>query len=248
MPDAVARAKEMVAQGADIIDIGGQSTRPGAEPVDEDEEIRRTAPVIKAIAEEITVPVSIDTYNSRVASRALEAGASMINDISGLHFDSDMAKVAGEADVPVVLMHIKGTPRNMQKDPTYDALIPEIMTYLKESAEIAKGAGCNKIILDPGIGFGKTFEHNLEIISGLSKFRQMGHPLLVGPSRKAFIGAILDGAPEDDRLHGTAAVVTACVLGGAHVVRVHDVREMAKVVRVADAIKRGRIEAARRFS
>lgn len=236
---AVRRAHEMVEEGADIIDVGGQSTRPGSLPVTEEEEVRRTAPVIEAIAEGLPVPVSIDTYRAGVAKRALEAGASIINDISALNFDPAMAALAAEAQVPVVLMHIKGTPRDMQKNPSYDALVPEVMDYLRKSVQKAKKAGIEQIIIDPGMGFGKTFDHNLELINALTEFAAMGYPVLVGPSRKAFIGAILGGAPESGRLEGTAAVVTACVLKGAHVVRVHDVRQMAKIIAVADAIMRG---------
>ncbi len=241
MEAAVKRAHEMVDHGADIIDIGGQSTRPGSLPVGLEEEIRRTVPVIEAIAGDIPVPVSIDTYQAGVASKALEAGASMVNDISGLRFDPGMARVAAEADVPVVLMHIRGTPREMQKDPVYEALVPEGMEYLRTSAAIARDAGVERLIIDPGIGFGKTFEHNLELIASIGEFAKMGYPVLVGPSRKAFIGAILGGVSEDRRLEGTAAVVTACVLNGAHLVRVHDVAEMKKVVTVADAIRTGRV-------
>lgn len=230
---AVARAHQMVEEGAHIIDIGGQSTRPGSLPVSIDEEIRRTAPVIEAIAKKISVPISIDTYQAEVARVAIKAGASMINDISGLRFDPEMAGVAAQAGVPVVLMHIKGTPRDMQKDPTYEALIPEILDYLRESIQIARKAGIEQIMIDPGIGFGKTFEDNLEIISSLEEFTRLGYPLLVGPSRKAFIGHMLGGAPENERLEGTAVVVTACVLGGAHVVRVHDIKEISKVITVS---------------
>ncbi len=238
---AVRRAHEMVAHGADIIDIGGQSTRPGSVPVSLEEEIRRTVPVIEAIAGDIPVPVSIDTYQAGVARRAIKAGASIINDISGLRFDPEMARVAAGAGVPVVLMHIRGTPVDMQKDPVYEALVPEVLDYLRGSIRIAKGAGLDKIIIDPGLGFGKTFDHNLEIIASIGEFAKMGYPVLVGPSRKAFIGAILGGVPEDMRLEGTAAAVTACVLNGANIVRVHDVAEMKKVVAVADAIKRVRV-------
>jgi dihydropteroate synthase len=238
---AVERAREMVAEGADIIDVGGLSTRPGSEPVTVDEEIRRTVPVIEAISDKIQVPLSIDTYRAEVARRALAAGAAMINDISGLRFDPEMPLVAAEADVPVIVMHIKGTPRDMQKDPVYEALMLEVMDYLRESIIVAEGAGVDKIIIDPGIGFGKTFDHNLQIIGNLHEFTLMGMPVLIGPSRKAFIGAILDGAPAYERMEGTAAAVTASILAGANIVRVHDVREMSRVVRVADAIKRGSV-------
>jgi dihydropteroate synthase len=238
---AVTRAMEMVEEGADIIDIGGQSTRPGSEPVALEEEIRRTAPVIEAIAGKIDVPVSIDTYQSAVAKSAIGAGASIVNDISGLRFDPRMAEVCSKAKVPVVLMHIKGTPVNMQKNPTYDALVPEVMDYLRQSIKIARDAGIEHIAIDPGLGFGKTFDHNLEIIAAIDEFVRMGYPVCIGPSRKAFIGAILGGAQEKDRLEGTAAVVAASVLKGANILRVHDVKQMKRVVTVAEAIVRGRV-------
>jgi dihydropteroate synthase len=240
---AVVRARLMVQEGADIIDVGGQSTRPGSEPVDVDEELRRTVPVIEAIAPELDVPISIDTYRVEVASSALEAGASMVNDISGLRFDPAMASLVAEQGVPVILMHIKGTPRDMQKNPTYEALVPEVMDYLRESIRIAEQAGVARelIVIDPGIGFGKTFDHNLEIINRLGEFATLEMPVLVGPSRKAFMGEILGGAPPSERTFGTAAAVTASILNGANIVRVHDVAQMSMVARVADAIKRERV-------
>jgi dihydropteroate synthase len=238
---AVEHALRMVDEGADIIDVGGLSTRPGSDPVDLEEEAERATPVIEAIASRVNVPVSIDTYRAEVARRALDAGASIINDISGLRFDPEMADVAASAGVPVVVMHIRGTPRDMQKDPSYEALIPEIMDYLRESIRIAEDAGVKDVIIDPGIGFGKTFGHNLEILHNLHEFTKLGRTVLVGPSRKAFIGGILGGLPPDKRMEGTAAAVAACVLGGAGIVRVHDVRGMSRVVRVADAIVRERV-------
>lgn len=243
---AVRHALQMAQDGADIIDVGGLSTRPGSAPVSEEEETRRAVPVIEAIARAVSVPISIDTYRSGVARRAIDAGASIINDISGLTFDSEMAPLAASTDTPVIVMHIKGTPRNMQKNPTYDALIPEILQSLRASLHIARDAAVRHVIIDPGIGFGKTFDHNLEIIRHLPEFAKFGVPVLAGPSRKAFIGGILsrDGVPRpaQERAWGTAATVAACVLGGAHILRVHDVREMADVVRVADAIMRERVE------
>jgi dihydropteroate synthase len=237
---AVEHALKMVEDGADIIDIGGESTRPGAETVTQHEELRRVIPVIETIAGKVRVPISIDTYKATVASIAVEAGASIINDISGLRFDRDMVKVAAEAGVPVILMHIKGTPRDMQKNPVYANLIDEILDYLRGSIRIAEKAGISrsKIIIDPGIGFGKTFEHNLRILKNLAQFRELEMPILVGVSRKAFIGEILGGVGPDDRLEGAAAAVAIAVMNGADIVRVHDVKEMTKVVRVADAIKR----------
>lgn len=240
---AINRAIQMVEEGADIIDIGGESTRPGSEPVPEEEEIRRTIPVIEALVKEISVTISIDTYKSRVANRALEAGASMVNDISGLRFDPDMPDVIAYHNVPIVIMHIKGTPKDMQQNPVYEALIPEIMDYLSEGIQIAAKAGIkeDKIIIDPGIGFGKTFEHNLDIICNLSAFTLLGKPILIGPSRKAFIGKVLGDLPPTDRLEGTAAAVAISIFNGANIIRVHDVKEMIHVAKVADAIKNVRL-------
>ena len=236
---AIEHAMRMVEEGANIIDIGGESTRPGASRVDEDEELKRVIPVIEAIAGKVKVPISIDTYKARVAEEAIQAGASMVNDISGLRFDSRMAEVVSRYEVPIVIMHIKGTPRDMQKDPTYKALIPEVMDYLREGIEIARRAGVrdDMIILDPGIGFGKTVEHNLEIIHRLNEFKGFEKPILIGTSRKSFIGRVLDDAPVTERLEGTAASVAIAIFNGANIVRVHDVKEMVRVARVADAIK-----------
>ncbi|MDP2276671.1 MAG: dihydropteroate synthase, partial [Nitrospirota bacterium] len=237
---AIKRAHEMVEEGADIIDIGGESTRPGSEPVPLEEEISRTIPVIEALAKNIKVPISIDTYKAEVAKMALDAGASIVNDISGLRFDPEMPRVVSQYKVPVVIMHIKGMPKNMQVNPQYEALITEIMDYFRESIRFAMKSGIaeDKIIIDPGIGFGKTFDHNLEIIKNLHEFTFLEKPLLVGPSRKAFIGKVLDDAPASERLEGTAAVVAISILNGANIIRVHDVREMKRVALVADAVKR----------
>lgn len=236
---AVRRAIQMAEDGADIIDIGGESTRPGAEPVTIEEELRRTVPVIKSVAKHVHIPISIDTYKSEVAQRALDAGAAMINDISGLNFDPEMSRVAAESGVPVIIMHIKGEPKNMQKNPFYHALIPEICEYLKDSIQRAVDTGISeeKIIIDPGIGFGKSFEHNLEIIHKLAEFQSLGKPVMVGPSRKAFLGKILGDVSPEQRLEGTAAAVAISIMNGADMIRVHDVREMVKIAKVADAIK-----------
>jgi dihydropteroate synthase len=239
---AVRRAIQMADEGADIIDVGGLSTRPGSEPVDLEEELRRTVPVIRELSGKLGVPISIDTYRSQVAKQALDAGASMVNDISGLRFDPAMASLVAGHDVPVVVMHIRGTPRDMQTDPVYEALIPEITDYLRGSIRIAEGAGAGKIILDPGIGFGKTFDHNLRIINSLGEFTLLGRPLLVGPSRKAFIGKVLGDLPPSERLEGTAAAVAISVMNGANIVRVHDVKEMSRVIRMADAVRRETVQ------
>jgi len=240
--DAVAQALRMQEEGADIIDIGGESTRPGAEKVSMDDEIKRVVPVIEALTKKLRIPVSIDTYKSQVAEAAILAGASVINDISGLRFDPDMAKTAAAHDLPVIIMHIKGTPENMQKNPEYTALIPEIRDYLFEGIEIAKRAGVrdDMIIVDPGIGFGKTVEDNLEIINRLDEFSTLGKPVLLGHSRKSFIGKLLGDLPADERVEGTAAVTAIGIYNGANIVRVHDVKEMKRVAVIADRVKRGR--------
>ena len=240
---AIEHGLRMVEDGADIIDIGGESTRPGSDSVGYQEELSRTMPVIEELARRVNVPLSIDTYKADVAKRALDAGASMVNDISGLRFDPEMAGVVAEYKVPVVVMHIKGTPKNMQVNPEYEALIPEILDYLRESIKLAVDAGIKEdmIIIDPGIGFGKTFEHNLQILNDLHEFTLLEKPLLIGPSRKAFLGKILGNAPTSERLEGTAAAVAISIMNGAHIVRVHDVKEMVKVARVTDAVRMGMI-------
>ena len=238
---AVEHGLRMVEDGADLIDVGGESTRPGSDPVGYEEEVRRTIPVIEELAKRVNVPLSIDTYKADVAKRALDAGASMVNDISGLRFDPEMAGVAADYKAPLVIMHIKGSPKNMQVNPEYEALIPEIIDYLRISIKLAVDAGVKEdmIIIDPGIGFGKTFEHNLQILKNLHEFTLLEKPLLIGPSRKAFIGKILGNAPASERIEGTAAAVAVSIMNGANMVRVHDVKEMVKVAKVADAIKRG---------
>ncbi|MBI5663818.1 MAG: dihydropteroate synthase [Nitrospirae bacterium] len=238
---AVKQALRMQEEGADIIDIGGESTRPGAEKITVKEEIRRIVPVIEALAKEARVPISVDTYKSTVAEAALKAGASIINDISGLRFDPKMAKVASRHKVPVVIMHIKGTPKNMQQNPVYNSLVPEIIDYLHECIEIAGDAGIpdDMIVIDPGIGFGKTVGHNLEIIRRLKEFEGFAKPILLGPSRKSFIGKILGGLPVTERLEGTSAAAAIGIFNGANIIRAHDVKEMVRVVKIADAIKRG---------
>ncbi len=240
---ALEQGIKMVRDGADILDIGGESTRPGSEPVTIEEELRRTIPVIEALAAKVTVPISIDTYKAEVARQAIAAGASIVNDISGLRFDPEMPKVITQYNVPVVIMHIKGRPREMQKNPQYEALIPEIMDYFRISMRLAKKFGIpdDLMILDPGIGFGKTFAHNLEILNNLEQFMLLEKPLLVGPSRKAFLGKILGDVPASDRLEGTAAAIAVSIMKGANIIRVHDVKEIARVAKVVDAIKREKV-------
>jgi dihydropteroate synthase len=235
---AVAHGLRMVEEGADIIDIGGESTRPGSKPLELEEELRRVIPVIESLAKEIDVPISIDTYKSGVAQRAIEAGAEIINDISGLHFDPGLAQVAAKEDVPIVLMHIRGIPETMQKNVHYDSLFSEILHYLKESIQMAESAGLDpqRIIIDPGIGFGKTVEDSLLIIKNLYEFRVLGKPILLGTSRKSFIGKILS-AEAGDRLEGTLSSIAIGVLNGAHIIRSHDVLQAKKAIAVADAIR-----------
>lgn len=234
----VNRALKMVEDGADIIDVGGESTRPGANPVSEAEETARVIPVIEILAKRIKKPISVDTYKAKVAEKAIRAGASIINDIGGLQMDTGMAKVAAAANVPIVIMHKKGTPRTMQRYPVRKSLIPEIISYLRRSISLAMDAGIdeNKIILDPGIGFGKTPEHNIIILKRLKEFKGLGFPVLIGTSRKNFIGAILD-LPVEERLYGSLATVAVAVMNGANIVRVHDVRETVHIVTICDAIR-----------
>ena len=230
------RAFEMAAAGADIIDIGGESTRPGAEPLPLEEELRRTVPLIESLAGELDVPISIDTYKSEIAGRALGAGACILNDITALRFDEKLAPLAAERGTPVILMHMQGEPRNMQENPQYEDVVGDISRFLRERAASAVQAGISpeKLLVDPGIGFGKTVEHNLEILRRIEEFRGLGYPLVLGTSRKRFIGSVLD-RPVDQRLLGTAATVAFAISRGVDVVRVHDVEEMVEVVRMADA-------------
>ncbi|HLE86547.1 MAG TPA: dihydropteroate synthase [Candidatus Brocadiaceae bacterium] len=235
--NAVDHALKMVEEGADIIDVGGESTRPGAYPVSEAEELKRIIPLIKILSKQIRKPISIDTYKAKVAEKAIDAGASIINDIGGLLMNKHMAKVAAEAKVPVIIMHKKGKPRTMQKNPIRKNVMSEIMSYLQKSVSRAVNAGIDedKIILDPGIGFGKTLHQNLKILKRLKEFKSMGFPILIGTSRKQFIGAILKLSTRE-RLYGTLATLSIAVMNGAHIVRVHDVREAVQVVRICDAI------------
>ena len=235
---AVNHALEMEKSGADIIDIGGESTRPGAEPVTMEEELDRVISIIEGIRSNSNVCISIDTYKADVADKALSAGADMVNDISGLQFDERMVNVVRAANVPVIIMHIKGTPRNMQQDPHYENLMEEIVAYFQERVEFCHEHGIKNenIILDPGIGFGKRLQDNFELLRELKQISDLGFPVLSGPSRKSFIGLTLD-LPVDERVEGTAAAVTASILNDAKIVRVHDVKEMKRVATITDTIR-----------
>ena len=234
---AIDHAFKMEDEGADIIDIGGESTRPGAKPVDLKEELKRVIPVIEGIRKKSNIVISIDSYKSNVASTAISAGANIINDISGLRFDNKMVHFASEAQVPIIVMHMLGNPQNMQNDPSYSNLMNELITFFQERVDLLTLNGINKnnIILDPGIGFGKTNDDNLTIIRELSRVVALGFPVLVGPSRKSFIGNTLNLPPED-RIEGTAVVVTAAIMNGSRIVRVHDVKEMLRVVKMTENI------------
>jgi dihydropteroate synthase len=243
---AVAQGLKLAADGADILDIGGESTRPFSDPVSAEEEIERVIPVIEKLADQLTIPISIDTMKAEVARRAIEAGASMINDVSALRFDPAMGEVAKQFDSPVVLMHMLGSPKTMQKSPVYDNLIVDISNFLKNAIERAQKQGISKskLIVDPGIGFGKTVSHNLFLIRHLNAFAALGVPILIGPSRKAFIRKLLkDGdkneiAPDLPIVEtGTQAAVAAAIFSGAHIVRVHDVANTRATIRILDAIR-----------
>ena len=235
---AVRKAFRMIRHGADAIDVGGESSRPGSKRIPAQEEIARIAPVIKALAKKSAAPVSVDTYKSVVAKHALDAGASIVNNIMGTSPDRALLKMICRYEAAVILMHIRGTPRTMQNNIAYTNLITEIKDSLRKSLEICLEIGIksDRIILDPGIGFGKTVEHNLEIINRLDEFQSLRCPLLVGTSRKSFIGKILAKDAPQQRIWGTAATVGASIVKGAHIVRVHDVKEMADVARMTDAI------------
>ena len=235
--DAVRRGMEMIEEGADFIDVGGASSRPGSDPVSVDEELRRVLPVVERLARASAVPVSIDTWRARVAAEALDAGAVIVNDITGLRGDPQTAAETSRRGASLVVMHMKGTPKTMQDAPSYGDLIGEISAALRASVAIARAAGIAQVFVDPGIGFGKTPRHNLEILRRLGEFRELGCPILVGPSRKSFIGAVLD-LPTSERLEGTAAAVAVAVLHGASIVRVHDVRAMKRVAALTDAVAR----------
>ena len=238
---AVKHCEEMLKDGAKIIDIGGESTRPGSLPVPVEEEIKRTVPVIEEIRKRLGDDffISIDTYKSEVAKRALDAGADIVNDISGFHFDENMASLVAEKKCPAVLMHIKGTPRDMQKNPYYEDVIREIMEYFKKTIKYAqeKGVKREQLIIDPGIGFGKRVEDNLTILKRLSEFKTFGLPILIGTSRKSFIGAITNESDPKNRLEGTLASLYASVKRGAKILRVHDVKETKRFLDVLLAIE-----------
>ena len=238
---AIDAGVQMVADGADLLDVGGESTRPGADALAEHEERRRVLPVIEGLAARVSVPISIDTYKPAVADAALGAGASIVNDISGLRYEPDLAGIVARHRGVIALMHTRGRSRDMYKDANYHDVVDEVLDELRESVAFATGAGIagDRIIVDPGLGFAKEASHTYEALARLDEFSELGRPLLVGPSRKRFLTRALGGeVPAHDRDWATAAAVTAAVLAGAHIVRVHAVREMAQVARVSDEIRK----------
>jgi dihydropteroate synthase len=234
---AAARGLELAAQGADILDIGGESTRPGSDPVPAEEEKRRVVPVIKSLRRQADVFLSVDTSKRDVAQAAVEAGADIVNDISALRFDAGLLKWVASSGAAVVLMHMKGTPKTMQAQPRYDDVLAEVRAFLAErkAAALAAGLAADRIILDPGIGFGKRPEDNLTLLNRLSSLSELDCPLLVGPSRKSFLGAVL-GLPAEERLEGTLAAAVLSVARGAHILRIHDVEAVRRAVRTAEAV------------
>ncbi len=245
---AVAQAEAQVADGAQLLDVGGESTRPGSQPISAEEELRRVIPVVRALAKVVNVPISIDTYKAEVARPAITAGASMVNDVWGLRMDPDMGRVVAESGAALVIMHNRSKPKDAVQEAQlggryvgveYKELLRDIIRELQASVDLALAAGVppEKIIVDPGIGFGKTVEQNLELVHRLGELKALGYPLLVGPSRKSFVGYTLN-LPPDQRVEGTAAAVTLCIDRGADIVRVHDVAALTRVARFADAVVR----------
>jgi dihydropteroate synthase len=229
-------AIQMEQDGADFIDVGGESTRPGSESITIDEELERVIPVINQLKKKINIPISIDTYKHEVAEEALKAGAQIVNDISGFNFDEKLPEVTAKHNASCILMHIKGTPRDMQKNPNYENVVAEVYEYLKEGAEKAKSAGIKQIITDVGIGFGKNLQHNLTLIKNLSKFKELNYPILLGVSRKSFMDKIYT-TPMNERLEGTIAANSIGIVNGANIIRVHDVLENKRASRIAYNLK-----------
>ncbi len=239
---AIAHGLNMARDGADVIDVGGESTRPGAKDVSVQEELDRVIPVIEAIRRKASIPVSIDTRKAEVAEAAIKVGAEIVNDVSGLRYDPGMADVAAKHDATLIVMHMKGTPQDMQKAPRYNDLIDEIKASLQESIGLAKRAGAaeDNIIIDPGIGFGKTVEHNLEILNRLGEFKALGRPICIGTSRKSFIGKMLGREDAESMLLGTIATCVIAIMNGARIIRVHDVSRAREAALIADSVLAGR--------
>lgn len=234
--EAVVQARRLIAEGADIVDVGAESTRPGSDPVPEQEELDRAAPVIEKIANEFAVPISIDTYKPGVADQCLNLGATIVNDITGLR-DAAMMKTIKHHGAAAVIMHMRGTPKTMQQDVNYDDVVIDIRTFLAARIEAAQSKGIEEIIVDPGIGFGKTASQNFQLLQRLGEFRKLKAPILIGPSRKSFLGSLASRLPVEERLEGTIAACCVGALNGAAIVRVHDVRAVKRAIEVVDAIR-----------
>ena len=234
--DAVRQGVRLAEEGADIVDVGGESTRPGSDPVSEQEELDRVAPVVEALAREVAARISIDTYKPRVAAECVARGATLVNDVTGLS-DPEMIRVAKAGGAGVVVMHMRGRPKTMQQDVAYDDVVGEVRAFLAERAERARTAGIDEVIVDPGIGFGKTAEHNFELLARLEDLATLGYPVLVGPSRKAFLGSLASKLPPSERLEGSLAAVALAAWNGASIVRVHDVLQAKRVLEVVDAVR-----------
>lgn len=234
--DALIQARQMVADGADILDIGAESTRPGSDPVSEQEELDRAVPVVEKLANEIDIPISIDTYKPAVANYCCQAGAAIINDVTGLT-DPAMIEAAKTNNAAVVIMHMRGKPKTMQRDVNYDDIVAEVRSFLTARASAARNAGIEEVVIDPGIGFGKSATHNFELLGRLREFKDVGVPVLIGPSRKSFLSNLPSQLPVDQRLEGTIAACCAGVMNGAAIVRVHDVKAVKRAVEVIDAIR-----------
>jgi dihydropteroate synthase len=239
LEDALAQGLRLAEEGADIVDIGGESTRPGSDPVSEQEELERVAPVVEGLARRIEARVSIDTYKPRVAEECLRLGATLVNDVTGLA-EGRMIGAVKDHGAGVVIMHMRGKPKTMQQDVAYDDVVVEVQAFLAERAQRARDAGIQEVIVDPGIGFGKTATHNFEILRRLDELAELGYPVLVGPSRKSFLGSLASKLPSSERLEGTLAAVAVSALNGASIVRVHDVRQAKRVVEVVDAVRSAR--------
>jgi dihydropteroate synthase len=240
---AIRQGELFASEGADLLDIGGESTRPFSEAIPLEEELHRVIPVVKELAQRTSIPISIDTCKKRVAQEALDVGATIINDVSALRFDPELVQLAANAAVPIVLMHMQGTPRVMQVEPRYDSLLSEVISFLEERIQFACAAGVarERIIVDPGIGFGKTVDHNLQLIKHLDALATLGRPVLLGTSRKAFIGAVLD-KEVTEREPGTWATVCAGIIKGAHIVRVHEVATCRQLADMVDAVQNAKLE------
>lgn len=240
---AVERAFEIERAGADMIDLGGESTRPGSDPISADEELRRVIPVLESLRGRLKIPISIDTSKPEVAEAAAAAGAEILNDVSALRRGPGMAEIARSRKLPLILMHMHGEPRTMQQKPFARDVLRDVTSGLRKALGIARRAGVPKsqIVLDPGLGFGKSTSQNFELLARLPDLARLGRPLLVGASRKGFVGRVLGGMPANERVWGSAAAVSAAILAGAHIVRVHDVAEMVQVARVTDAVLEPRI-------